>query len=30
MVVLSAMFREEDESSTGRNEDVKRARGGGW
>jgi uncharacterized DUF497 family protein len=31
MVVLSAMFmfREEDRSSTGRNEDVKHARGGG-
>jgi hypothetical protein len=28
MVVLSTIFREEDESSTGRNQDVKGARGG--
>jgi hypothetical protein len=28
MVVLSAMFREEDRSSTGRNQDVKRGGGG--
>jgi hypothetical protein len=30
MIVLSTMFREQDESSTGKNQDVKRARGGGW
>jgi hypothetical protein len=30
MVVLSTMFRVEDGSSTGRNEDVNCAWGGGW